>query len=157
MCSEECEWEQKDVLWMNTLMNAPTSFETRTIKQRKSMHIQEELTKDLVTESTAIDKNNGINKPNIAATIDNINGINKLNSAATIVENEAVAEPVQANTTNINCTPHPTERHYVPVQANMTIINCTPHPAERRQSVQANPAIINCTPLPTERQQSVLV
>ena len=110
MCSEECEWEQKDVLWMNTLMNAPTSFETRTIKQRNSMHIKEELTEDLVTASTVIDNNNGINKPNNAATINNDTGIHKPNSTATIVENEAVAEPVQANMTIKNCTPHTTTR-----------------------------------------------
>ena len=112
---------------MRTWMNTPTSFETRTIEQRKSMHIKEELTEDLVQASTAIDNSNGINKPN---------------SAATIVENEAVVEPVQANTTIINCTPHPTEKKQsVLVQVNMTIITCTPHPTKRQQS--ANPKYLN--------------
>ena len=108
-----CTWGCKEFNGFNSYMwmTAPTTFEMRTIKQQKSLHIKEEVTEYLVTASTAIDNNNGIDKPN---------------STVTIVKNEAVAELVQANMTNINCTPQPTERHSVPVQAtNMTNINCT--------------------------------
>ena len=106
------------------------------------MHIQEELTDDLVTASTAVDNNNGIDKPN---------------SAATIVEHQVVVEPDQDNMTNINNTPQSTERISVPVQVtNTTNINCTPHPTEGISVlVQANMFIVNCTPHTTVRQQSV--
>ena len=143
---QECYWctwshEECENFDMYTWMNAPQVSKCASSNKEHPCISRKNLTEDLVTASTTIDNSNGINKPN---------------SAAAIVENEAVAESVQANMTIISLSPHPTERQSVLVQANMTIINCTPQPTERHSvPVQVNMTIINCPPHTTVRQQSV--